>query len=168
MKRSIAVLAAAGMAVLAASAAAQPHNEISVFGAWEDTREPVKTEVTSVFARYGRYVTPQFVATAGLSRSRFESNVTTSSTTYFTVGAKYYISASKVYALVPFVDASVGLAITDTGSDDSTDLTWELGGGASWFFTENTSFDAALRFYHTSTDAVSKGTRILVGLTMRF
>jgi hypothetical protein len=170
MKMTIAtVLVGAVLAGLALPASAQTQrNELSVFGSWEDIREPADLEQTHIFLRYGRFVSPQFVATAGLQRSRFEGSGLDAATTGLTVGAKYYINAPRAQALAPFVDASVGLANIDNGRDDSTDFTWEFGGGASWFFTEATSFDAALRLFHTSTDVDTKGTRLFVGITTRF
>lgn len=171
MKKAIAaMLAAAGLGLAALPAAAQQtfSNEISLFGSWEDQREPRNAEVTSLFLRYGRFVGPQLVGTGTLSRTRFEGGGNDSATTTFTVGAKYYISQPRAQAMVPFLDAAVGFANVDTGGRDSTDLAWELGGGVSWFFTGSTSFDAALRFFHTETDIETKGTRLTVGITTRF
>jgi outer membrane protein with beta-barrel domain len=170
MKQTIAALVA-GIALtgLALSASAQTFsNEVSVFGSWEDTRAPVDIDQTNVYARYGRVIAPQVVGTVGLQRSRFKATGVDSTTTALTVGAKYYITPTTTRAIVPFVDASIGVANTDSGADDGTDFTWEFGGGVSWFFTPATSFDAGLRFFHTSTDVTTKGTRLFVGVTTRF
>jgi len=170
MKKTLITLCAgAAFCGLATSTLAQTmRNEISLFGSWEDIREPTKLEQTHLFARYGRFVSPQLVGTVGLQRSRFEGAGVDATTTGVTLGAKYYIQAPRARAFAPFLDAAIGVAQTDNGRDDSSDLTWELGGGASWFFTESTSFDAALRIFHTSTDVETKGTRLFVGITTRF
>jgi opacity protein-like surface antigen len=162
------LIVCAVLAGLAFPAVAQTHrNEISVAGSWDDVREPADVEVTNVQLRYGRFMSPQLVATGGLHRTRFQATGLDTATTAFTVGAKYYINAPR-QGLVPFVDAAVGVAMTDTGSSDSSDFTWELGGGAAYFLTERTSLDAGIRFYHTDTDAATRGTRLFVGLTTRF
>jgi len=172
MNKHIVGLLAASALAFALPAAAQQNltfsNEISVFGSWEDFREPVDLEQTHIVARYGRFIQPQLVGTLGLQRSRFEGGGIDAASTALTVGAKYYITPPRGNAIVPFVDAAIGAAITDNGQDDSTDLTWEIGGGISWFFTQATSFDAALRFFHADTDVETKGTRIFIGLTTRF
>jgi hypothetical protein len=164
-----ALLAAAALAGVAQGAHAQAlRNEVSIFGSWEDIREPNKFEQSTVNLRYGRFVTPQFVGTAGLQRSHFEGSGFDATSTALTIGAKYYFIAPRSQAIVPFIDASLGAAKTDNGTSDSTDLTWEFGGGASFFFTEATSFDAGLRLFHTNTDSTTKGTRAFVGITTRF
>lgn len=170
MNRTLAALVAgAALGLAALPVAAQTYrNEISLYGAWEDQRKPTDLEQSHIAARYGRYVSPQLVGTLGLRRSRFEGGGFEATSTALTVGAKYYINAPRAQAIAPFVDAAVGAAITDNGRDSSTDLTWEFGGGVSWFFTEATSFDAALRFFHTSTDLETKGTRLVLGITTRF
>jgi opacity protein-like surface antigen len=169
MKKSLALFAGMALGCAAVTASAQTYrNEISLFGAWEDTREPVDVEQSHLFARYGRFVSPQLVGTLGLQRSRFEGGGLEATSTGITVGAKYYIQPPKARVIAPFLEAAVGAAITDSGRDDSTDLTWELGGGVAWFFTEATSFDATLRFFQTSTDIETKGTRLFVGITTRF
>ena len=165
------LLAAAALAFSLPAAAQQSipfSNELSVFGSWEDMDEPVNVEQTDINLRYGRVIQPQLVGTVGLRRSRFEGGGIDAASSALLVGAKYYITPPRGNAIVPFLDAAVGLAITDNGQDDSTDLTWELGGGVSWFFTQATSFDVALRFFHTDTDIETKGTRITIGLTTRF
>ena len=111
---------------------------------------------------------PQLVGTLGLHRTFFEGGGIEAASTAFTVGAKYYITAPRAQGVAPFLDAAIGVAKTDNGRDNSTDFTWEFGGGVSWFFTEATSFDAALRLFHTDTDIETKGTRIFVGITTRF
>ena len=172
MKQAIAALAVgfalSGLAAPAVAQTPQFSNEISVFGNWSDTREPVDIEMTTVWLRYGRVVAPQLVGTIGVQRSRFEAAGVDSASTALTVGAKYYFTQMTTQRIVPFVDAAVGVAISDSGNDDSSDFTWEFGGGLSWFFTPHTSFDAGLRFFHTSTDVATKGTRFIIGLTTRF
>jgi opacity protein-like surface antigen len=170
MKKTLAALVAgAALAGVAQGALAQTfRNEVSLFGSWEDIDEPTKFEQSNLYLRYGRFVSPQFVGTLGLQRWRFEGSGIDASTLALTVGAKYYITPPRNQAIAPFLDAAIGVAKTDNGSDDSTDFTWEVGGGVSWFFTEATSFDAGLRLFHTSTDVETKGTRIFVGITTRF
>jgi hypothetical protein len=170
MKKTLATLVAgAALAGVAQGALAQTfRNEVSLFGSWEDIDQPTKFEQSNLYLRYGRFVSPQFVATLGLQRWRFEGAGFDASTTALTIGGKYYIAAPRNQVLAPFLDASIGVAKTDNGTADSTDFTWEFGGGASWFFTEATSFDAGLRLFHTSTDVQTKGTRIFVGITTRF
>jgi hypothetical protein len=174
MKQAMTALAAgialAGFALCASAQAPAPSysNEVSVFGSWEDVREPADIEQSNLYLRYGRVVAPQLVGTVGLQRTRFKAGGSDATTTAFTVGAKYYVTALTTRQIVPFVEASVGLANSDTGSSDSNDFTWEFGGGVSWFFTPATSFDAGLRLFHTSTDVDTKGTRMFVGITTRF
>lgn len=171
MSRVQLLIVGAALAALAAPAAAQqtyPHrNEISVAGSWDDVREPADVEITNVQLRYGRFMTQQFLATGALTRTSFEATGIDTTSTTFMVGAKYYINPPRV-GLVPFLDAAIGVAMTDTGASDSSDLTWEFGGGAAYFLTERTSLDAGIRFYHTDTDAETRGTRLFVGLTTRF
>jgi opacity protein-like surface antigen len=70
---------------------------------------------------------------------------------------------------VPFAEAAIGFAMVDTGVDDSTDLTWEVGGGAAYFISEATSIDASLRWYQTDTDGGdTEGIRLFIGMTTRF
>ncbi|HEX6265834.1 MAG TPA: outer membrane beta-barrel protein [Burkholderiales bacterium] len=170
--RAVAMAAAAVLALVSAPVAAQQaypyQNEISVFGTWDKVDEPVEIEVTNVQLRYGRYLSPQIVGTAALSRTRFETNTSDDVTTALMVGAKYYFSQLRAQALVPFVDGAIGLANTDSGGSDSTDFTWEVGGGVAYFISERTSLDASIRLYQTSTDAETEGTRLFVGLTTRF
>jgi hypothetical protein len=172
MKKTIAVLfagaALAGFAFPAASQTAQPFSgEITLFGTWEDREDP-DIERTTIMARYGHFFRPQLVGTLGL---RYNSEEVPGSDTFGVsalVGAKYYFSPLRAQAIVPFVDGAIGLAHNDNGPDDSTDLTWEFGGGVSWFFTQATSIDAGLRLFHTDTDVETKGTEIFVGMTTRF
>lgn len=172
MKRAIATLLAgvlAGVAAPAAAQQAQPfRHEISAFGSWDDVDEPRKAEVFNLNLRYGYFVSPRLVATGSLTRSSFEAEGVDSTSTAFLVGAKYYVRELAGQTLVPFVDGGVGFANVDTGGGDSTDFTWEAGGGVSLFFTQNTSFDVALRLYNTKTDARTKGVRAFFGLTTRF
>lgn len=176
MKSTIAaVLAGAALAGLALSAGAQAQksetslkNEISLYGSWQNLNEPTDSSQTHVDVRYGRFVTPQLLGTAGLLYSRFKGPTIDATSAGLTVGAKYYINAPRAQAIAPFLDASVGAALTDDGQKNSTDLTWELGGGVAYFLTDATSLDAALRLFHTNTDVTTKGTRFLFGITTRF
>jgi opacity protein-like surface antigen len=170
MKKTLAALVGGiALCCAAVTASAQTYrNEISLFGSWEDVRDPVDFEQSHLFARYGRFVSPQLVGTLGLQRSRLETGGRETTNLGITVGAKYYIQPPKARVIAPFVEAAIGAAMVDDGSEDSTDLTWELGGGVSWFFTEATSFDASLRFFQTNTDIETKGTRLFVGITTRF
>jgi opacity protein-like surface antigen len=171
MKRAVGFFLAAALAGVAASAAAQApsySHEISVFGSWDDVDEPEKAETLNLNLRYGYFVSPRLAATASLGRTTFEgSGVDTASTT-FLVGAKYYFSELRAQSLVPFVDGGIGFTNIDTGRDDGTDFSWEFGGGVAFMFTENVSFDAAIRLYNTDTDIRTKGTRAFLGLTTRF
>jgi opacity protein-like surface antigen len=170
MKKTIAAfVAGAALSSVALPACAQTFtNEVSISGSWEDIREPTKFEQTTVVLRYGRFMSPQIVGTAGLQHSSFKGSGIEATNTGLTVGAKYYITVPRNQAISPFLDASVGVARTDNGTSDSTDFTWELGGGISWFFTQATSVDAALRLFHTSTEVETKGTRFFLGITTRF
>jgi opacity protein-like surface antigen len=143
-------------------------NEISLLGTWEDRKDP-DIETSNVVLRYGRFFRPQIVGTVGLRYSSSEVPGTADQSAMAAlVGAKYYFSVPRAQAIVPFIDGAIGLAHTDTGPEDSTDLTWEIGGGVSWFFTQAWSFDAGLRFFHTDTDIETKGTQLFVGITARF
>lgn len=174
MKQQLgAVALAASLAAVAFPAAAQQtaypyRNEIGLSGSWEDYREPEDLERSTLSLRYGRFVSPQLVGTFTLQRDRIEADGLDFTSTSWLIGAKYYFNAPRAQAIVPFVDGGIGFSTIDTGSDDSTDLTWEIGGGVSWFFSQATSFDAGLRFFHTDTDVETKGTRIFVGITTRF
>jgi opacity protein-like surface antigen len=160
-------LAAVGAPALAPQA--YPHqNKIAKTRKWEDLREPEDIERSELSLRYGRFMTQQFVATFSLNRSRFEGSGVDTTNTGWLIGAKYYFSQPRAQAIVPFVDGGIGFTSIDTGTSDSTDFSWEIGGGVSWFFTEATSFDAALRFFQTDTDLETKGNRILIGITTRF
>jgi opacity protein-like surface antigen len=171
MKHFMTMLLAAALTGIAGVAAAQGQpfqHEISLFGAWDDVDEPEQAEQLTLNLRYGYFVSPRLVATASLSRTSFEgSGVDTASTT-FLVGAKYYFNDLAAQRIVPFVDGGIGFTNIDTGRDDGTDLSWEVGGGVSFFFSQNTSIDAALRLYNTDTDARTQGLRAFLGLTTRF
>jgi hypothetical protein len=165
------VLLAAALAVVSGSAAAQAtalQNEISVFGTWDDVSEPQDIETSTINLRYGRVVRPQLLATATVGYSRFEGGGAESSTLSVLGGAKYYFNPLRTQGLIPFVDAGIGFATTDTNRGDSTDLTWEFGGGVAYFINAATSLDASLRLYWTDTEARTEGTRFFVGLTTRF
>jgi opacity protein-like surface antigen len=171
MKKPLGILLAVLLAGAAGAAAAQaPSNrhEVSVFGTWDDVDEPEQAETLNLNLRYGYFVSPRLVATATLARSTFEGSGVETANTTLLVGAKYYFGELRSQALVPFVDAGVGITHIDVGSSDGTDLSWEFGGGVSLMFTESTSFDAALRLYNTDTDIRTKGIRAFVGLTTRF
>lgn len=166
--KTMAVLLAAALAVFSGSAAAQAmQNEISVFGTWDDVDEPQNIESSNISLRYGRVVRPQVLATGTLGYTRFETPGSKSSTLTLLVGGKYYFNPA-TRGLVPFVDAAIGFATSDTNTGDSTDLSWEVGGGVAYFISERTSIDGALRLYWTDTDAKTQGTRFFVGLTTRF
>jgi hypothetical protein len=170
MKKTVAAfVAGAALSGVAVPACAEAFkNEVSISGSWEDISEPTEFEQTTLFLRYGRFVSPQLLGTAGLQHSRFKGPGIEATSSGLTVGAKYYITAPRAQAISPFLDVSLGVARTDNGTEDSTDFTWEFGGGVSWFFTEATSVDAALRLFHTSTDVETKGTRFFLGITTRF
>src|SRR5688572_5690536 len=143
-------------------------NEIMLFGSWDDVREPSNLEQTTIHLRYGRYMTPQAVATAGISRTSFDGSGVDFTMTSFTVGGKYYFGLPRNSTLVPFADLAVGVAMTDTPGQDGTDFTWEIGGGAAFFVTDTTSIDASIRYYHTDTESTTKGIRMFFGITARF
>ena len=173
MKKVFAILMAALLSGVAASAAAQGQgpgfrHEASLFGSWDDVDEPEKVEQLNLNLRYGYFVSPQALATLSLSRTTFEGSGADIANTTLLVGAKYYFSELRRQSLVPFVDGGIGFTHVDTGRDDGTDLSWEFGGGVALFFSENTSVDAGLRFYNTDTDVRTKGIRAFLGLTTRF
>jgi opacity protein-like surface antigen len=168
MKKTSLVLGAL-CALLALPAAAQTlANEVMLFGSWDDVREPSDLEQTTIHLRYGRYMTPQAVATVGISRASFEGSGVDFTMTSFTVGGKYYFGLPRASTLVPFADLAVGVALTDTPGQDGTDFTWEIGGGAAFFLTDTTSVDASIRYYHTDTESTTKGLRMFFGITARF
>jgi hypothetical protein len=131
-------------------------------------REPVDSDTRLISLRYGKYFSRQLVGTLSSTMVKTESAGFESSTTTLTAGAKYYINPPQAQGIAPFVNGSVGVAMSDFGGTDSTDLTWELGGGISWFFTEATSFDAALNYYQTDADIDTNGIRLTFGITTRF
>ena len=171
MKKILALLLAATLSGIAASAVAQApsfRHEVSLFGSWEDIDEPEQQEVLNLNLRYGYFVSPRALATATLSRLSVDDSSGDAASTTFLIGAKYYFSELRRQSLVPFVDGGVGITHIDTGRDDGTDLSWEFGGGVAMFFSESTSVDAGLRFFNTDTDVRTKGIRAFVGLTTRF
>ncbi|HZM34892.1 MAG TPA: hypothetical protein VFC18_10390 [Burkholderiales bacterium] len=169
--KKLAVALGAALALFSGGAAAQTYgNEISLFGSYDNMDEPEDVTLSIFNLRYGKYLTPQAVAVIGISRTNFEvSGGADSTTTAITGGAKYYFGQQANRGLAPFLEAAIGIASTDTGAGSSTDLTWEIGGGASFFMTDATSFDASLRWYQTDTDgADTEGMRIFLGMTTRF
>lgn len=171
MKRlSVVVVLGAALGLLAGQAAAQPilQNEVSIFGVLDDVSQPEDFELSIINLRYGRYLSPQAVATLGLSRTRFNTSFADAKTLAITVGAKYYFAQLRPSAIAPFLEAAVGWANTDTGGSSSNDLTWELGGGVAYFLTERTSIDGSIRWYQTDTSARTEGLRMFLGLTTRF
>lgn len=168
-KKVMGAMVAFALLFASGTAAAQAQsNEVSVFGSWDDVDEPVDAEVMSLHLRYGRFVSPRVVAMGTLSRQSFEASGVDSTTTSLHVGAKYYFGEVRAQAVVPFAEASIGFANTDTGPNDSTDLSWEFGGGAALMIDERTSIDGSVRFYNTDTDTRTKGLRLFLGLTTRF
>jgi len=168
MKRLVVALGMA-LALLSTGAAAQYRHELSFFGAYDKVDEPEDFTLSIFNLRYGHFLTEQIVATLGVNRTNFDTNAAESTTTALTGGIKYYFTQVANRGLVPFAEAAVGLAMVDTGVDDSTDLTWEVGGGAAYFISEATSIDASLRWYQTDTDGGdTEGIRLFVGLTTRF
>jgi opacity protein-like surface antigen len=171
MKLSVAAFSALllGCALCAPAFAQTYQNEISLFGAWDSADKPADTDTVNVNVRYGRFMTPRIVAEGTLGYNRFETKSSHASTSEFLVGAKYYFGeAQKQGELVPFADVGIGFANIDTPSKDSTDLAWEIGGGASMFLSERTSIDTALRLYHINTNSDTEGVRLSIGLTTRF
>ena len=169
MKKTKALALGALFALVSGAAAAQTFkNEIAFFGTLDDVSEPEDIELMVLNLRYGYYLTAQTLATLGLSRTSFEASGLDTSTTALTVGAKYYFGQPRMESLLPFAEAALGLARTDTGRDDGTDFTWEFGGGASYFMTDSTSVDASIRWYQTDTSSRTEGLRFMVGLTTRF
>lgn len=165
---AVVAVALAGFAVPAASQQAMPfNNEIQLFGSWLDQKDPDQ-ETTNIVARYGRFFRPQIVGTLGLRYAHSEVPGPDASELAVLIGGKYYFTPLRAQAIVPFVDGAIGLAHRDSGVSDSSDFTWEFGGGVSWFFTQATSIDAGLRLFHTDTDVETKGTQLFVGITTRF
>lgn len=170
MKQVSAIALGAMLALFSGLAAAQMHqNELSFFGTFDRVDEPEEFDLSIFQLRYGRYLTPQAVATLGVNRTHIDAANVDSTSTALTAGAKYYFGLSRVQALVPFAEAAIGFARVDTGVHDGTDFTWEIGGGAAYFMSEATSLDASLRWYQTDTDGEdTEGMRLFVGLTTRF
>jgi opacity protein-like surface antigen len=169
--KNLAVALGAAIALSSGSAAAQTYgNELSFFGSYDSMDEPEDVTLSVFHLRYGKYLTSQAVAVIGISRTNFDvSGAADSTTTAVTGGAKYYFGQQMNRGFMPFVEAAIGIASTDTGAGDSTDLTWELGGGASFFMSDATSFDASARWYQTDTDGGdTEGLRIFLGMTTRF
>ena len=168
MRRLSLVLLGIVSALFMLPAAAQALNEISLSGSWDDVREPSDMEQTTFNLRYGRYMTPQAVATLGIGHTSFKGSGVDFSQTSLTIGGKYYFGERRASALLPFADLAIGVAMTDAPGQDGTDFTWELGGGAAYFLTDTTSIDASIRYYNTDTDSSTKGIRMFVGITARF
>jgi opacity protein-like surface antigen len=167
--RRLAVVLGIVLALASGTAAAQYRHELSFFGAYDKVDEPEDFTLSIFNLRYGHYLTEQIVATLGLNRTNFDTRISDSTTTALTGGIKYYFTQVAQRGLVPFAEAAIGFAMVDTGVDDSTDLTWEIGGGAAYFITESTSIDASLRWYQTDTDGGdTEGLRLFVGMTARF
>ena len=167
----LAVCIALAAATAAAPAAAQQRtfdNEFSVFGTYDDVDEPVELETSSIFFQYGRFVSPRMLATATLARTSIEGAGADARSLSLLGGVKYYFGEPRVQGLVPFADAAIGFADSESPGTSGTDLTWQAGGGVAMFLSERTSIDAALRLYNTDTDARTKGLRAFVGLTTRF
>lgn len=168
MKKSSIVIGVI-LALLSAPLAAQTfRHELSFFGSLDYMDEPVNVDTTLLHIRYGYFFSEQLVGTIGLSRSSFEGAGPDVSSTALTAGAKYYFGPLRRATFVPFLEGSVGFATVDSGANDETDLTWELGGGGSYFISDSTSADVSLRWYHTDTSASTEGMRIFLGLTTRF
>jgi opacity protein-like surface antigen len=170
MKRLAVVLGAVLAIVFTGTAAAQAYrHELSFFGAYDKVDEPEDFTLSIFNLRYGHFLTEQVVATLGVNRTNFDTNAAESTTTALTGGIKYYFTRLANRGLVPFAEAAIGFAMVDTGVDDSTDLTWEVGGGAAYFISEATSIDASLRWYQTDTDGGdTEGIRLFIGMTTRF
>jgi hypothetical protein len=166
----LAAFLALSLAGLAGPATAQRtfDNEISVFGTYDDVDEPVDLETSSIYFQYGRFVSPRLVATGTLSRTSIKGAGADARSLAVLGGVKYYFADVRAQNLVPFADAAIGFADSETPGRSGTDLTWQAGGGVALFISERTSIDAALRLYNTDTDARTKGLRAFVGLTTRF
>jgi hypothetical protein len=168
--RRLAVALGAALALFSNLAGAQAfRHELSFFGAYDRVDEPAEFTLSIFNLRYGHFLTEQIVATLGVNRTNFDGGGADSTTLGVTGGVKYYFTQVARRGLVPFAEAAVGFANVDAGGNDSTDLTWEIGGGAAYFLTDATSFDASLRWYQTDTDgADTEGIRLFVGMTTRF
>ena len=168
MKRWAAAVAAF-LAFLPGMAAAQVYqNELSVFGTMDNVNEPIDHELAVLNLRYGFYFSPRTLATLGLAHARFDTSVVDTTSTSLTAGVKHYFGEQAPRALLPFVEAALGLARVDSGVDEDTDFTMELGAGAAWFITDASSVDVSLRWYHTDTNDGTEGLRLFLGLTTRF
>ena len=170
MKHLIAATLGALLALSTGLVSAQVYkSELSVFGSFDSADEPEEYDLSIFNLRYGYYLTEQALATVGLSRTHFDTVNTDTTTTALTAGAKYYFGLPAERQILPFAEAAVGFARTDTGIHDGTDFTWEFGGGAAYFVSQATSLDASLRWYKTDTDAGdTDGIKLLLGLTTRF
>jgi hypothetical protein len=171
MRRLATVLGAAVLALACGAAAAQPFkHELSFFGTYDKVDEPADITLSIFNLRYGYFLNEQVVATLGLSRTNFDTDIAESTTTGITGGVKYYFLRAENRGLIPFAEAAIGFAHSDVpGGNDGTDLTWEVGGGAAYFINDATSFDASLRWYQTDTDGGdTEGIRLFLGMTTRF
>lgn len=171
MRRLATVLGAAVLALACGTAAAQPFkHELAFSGTYDNVDEPADITLSIFNLRYGYFLNEQLVATLGLSRINFDTTAGDSTTTALTGGVKYYFLRAENRGLIPFAEAAIGFADSDTpGGNDGTDLTWEVGGGAAYFINDATSFDASLRWYQTDTDGGdTEGIRLFVGMTTRF
>lgn len=171
MKRLAVVLGAAMLALVSGTAAAQAFkHELAFFGTYDKIDEPADLTLSIFNLRYGYFLNEQVVATLGVARTNFDTDIAESTTTGVTGGVKYYFLRAENRGLIPFAEAAIGFAHSDVpGGNDGTDLTWELGGGAAYFITDATSFDASLRWYQTDTDGGdTEGIRLFVGMTTRF
>lgn len=168
----LAACVACALASVAAPAAAQQQrafsNEISIFGSYDDVDEPLDLETSSIFFQYGHHISPRMLGTATLARTSIKGAGADSRSLSVLGGVKYYFGEPRAQGLVPFADAAIGFADSESPGRSGTDLTWQAGGGVALFLSERTSIDAALRLYNTDTDARTKGLRAFVGLTTRF
>ena len=171
MRRLATVLGAAVLALACGTATAQPFkHELSFFGTYDKVDEPADITLSIFNLRYGYFLNEQVVATLGLSRTNFDTDIAESTTTGITGGVKYYFLRAENRGLIPFAEAAIGFAHSDVpGGNDGTDFTWEVGGGAAYFINDATSFDASLRWYQTDTDGGdTEGIRLFLGMTTRF
>lgn len=167
--KKIAIASGLALALFGGQALAQQQrNEVSFFAQFEQS-ETSRSDSSNTFAgaTYGYYFTPRLVGTVGFFIFGFESGNTTSTTTDWELGAKYYFGGFQRGAFVPFVDGAFGTTFISNGIADSF-MRWRVGVGASIFISESTSIDPSLSYFAIQTDDETTGIRLGVRLTTRF
>ena len=153
---------------LAAGAAQAQKNELSAFGAWNSLSSGGQSyDLTILNVNYGYYFTQQFVGTIGLTRIDSDNNgAGPADYTAGELGVKFYFGAPRQGNLVPFIDGGIG--IWDNKPRNSTDTSWRIGFGGSYFITEATSIDPTISYVNIQSDPKTNGHIFGVRITTRF